>query len=608
MAKTVSTKLATTNTLIKCSAELKMYDHDDNRTKQSKHLEMLDGFFDPDPMLDYLVAPDLDSGNLTGGYLRCELDGKRLLLITDFGAKQKLGKKQLKVLEQECRGQWSDGLGEGAFDKFSGITGFEVETLPSVVKTEQTSGRPFQPNANAKSKHKGLAKKWQKIAQENAPSHDTAVLIKCFQAIEKKRLSTLKKLLDSGKVDVNAICRARTSEFDEQTLLVHAAWRSKVDIVSALLDAGADPSLCDVTYAPLHIAYHPTLVKRLLVAGADPNVCTPTDNKTPLMQDRVVRHSESVKLLLAAKAKPNAKTKYSRSTPLSVAAEVSEKSVKLLLKAGAKVTRECFERAMFPLSDLSRTTEKDRVAIVQMFLKTGAKIDTKLLIIAVETEIEPLVRIFLKAKVPINKLGEYCYFEKLRPSPLTQAISNGNTKLVKLLLSCGADPNLGKGTDHPLHVAMSAGSLTHVKLLIAAGVKLKPVLKGKSLEKTAMDLGCKDIAAFFAKLLVDETPKRQVTSKTVRKKSKVKASTKKKATKKKTAGRTKKGARMFEFSDGKSNKFWEIAIAGSKFTVHYGRIGATGQKTIKSLETPVKCQAAADKLIQQKMSKGYEEV
>ena len=37
--------------------------------------------------------------------------------------------------------------------------------------------------------------------------------------------------------------------------------------------------------------------------------------------------------------------------------------------------------------------------------------------------------------------------------------------------------------------------------------------------------------------------------------------------------------RRFEFSEGASNKFWEIAVEGAAFTVRYGKIGSSGQVT-----------------------------
>lgn len=73
--------------------------------------------------------------------------------------------------------------------------------------------------------------------------------------------------------------------------------------------------------------------------------------------------------------------------------------------------------------------------------------------------------------------------------------------------------------------------------------------------------------------------------------------------KKKSAAET----RMFEFSDGKSNKFWEITVDGSAVTVRYGRIGTDGQTNTKTFVDTDAAAVHAEKLIEQKTGKGYQE-
>lgn len=68
------------------------------------------------------------------------------------------------------------------------------------------------------------------------------------------------------------------------------------------------------------------------------------------------------------------------------------------------------------------------------------------------------------------------------------------------------------------------------------------------------------------------------------------------------------GARRFEFADGSSNKFWEISLEGDSFTVRYGKIGTDGQEKTKAFDTPAQAQAEYDKLVAEKVKKGYEEV
>ena len=65
--------------------------------------------------------------------------------------------------------------------------------------------------------------------------------------------------------------------------------------------------------------------------------------------------------------------------------------------------------------------------------------------------------------------------------------------------------------------------------------------------------------------------------------------------------------RRFEFIDGSSNKFWEIALEDMGFSVRWGRLGTDGQTQRKSFPTAAKAQGEHDKLVAEKVKKGYVE-
>jgi predicted DNA-binding WGR domain protein len=65
--------------------------------------------------------------------------------------------------------------------------------------------------------------------------------------------------------------------------------------------------------------------------------------------------------------------------------------------------------------------------------------------------------------------------------------------------------------------------------------------------------------------------------------------------------------RYFEFSEGSSNKFWEVSLDGSKVVTRYGRIGADGQTTVKNAGSAASAQTLYDALVRQKTGKGYRE-
>ena len=68
------------------------------------------------------------------------------------------------------------------------------------------------------------------------------------------------------------------------------------------------------------------------------------------------------------------------------------------------------------------------------------------------------------------------------------------------------------------------------------------------------------------------------------------------------------GARLFEFIEGGSRKFWEVTRDAREVTVRFGRIGSDGQSKTKQFASE---QAACDHaaaLIGEKLGKGYREV
>jgi predicted DNA-binding WGR domain protein len=63
--------------------------------------------------------------------------------------------------------------------------------------------------------------------------------------------------------------------------------------------------------------------------------------------------------------------------------------------------------------------------------------------------------------------------------------------------------------------------------------------------------------------------------------------------------------RRFEFSVGSSNKFWEIRRNGNEVTIRFGRIDTHGQSQGKSFPTEAAAARHANKLVREKLAKGY---
>lgn len=71
---------------------------------------------------------------------------------------------------------------------------------------------------------------------------------------------------------------------------------------------------------------------------------------------------------------------------------------------------------------------------------------------------------------------------------------------------------------------------------------------------------------------------------------------------------TSASKRRFEFVSGTSDKFWEISVSGCEVTVSFGRRGTQGQTKTKSFPDQAAATKHAEKLMDEKLGKGYTEV
>ena len=65
--------------------------------------------------------------------------------------------------------------------------------------------------------------------------------------------------------------------------------------------------------------------------------------------------------------------------------------------------------------------------------------------------------------------------------------------------------------------------------------------------------------------------------------------------------------RELVYMDAKSSKFWNIELAGTSHTVTYGRIGTGGQTLAKSFPSEEAARQDAERLVREKLGKGYVE-
>jgi uncharacterized protein (TIGR02996 family) len=65
--------------------------------------------------------------------------------------------------------------------------------------------------------------------------------------------------------------------------------------------------------------------------------------------------------------------------------------------------------------------------------------------------------------------------------------------------------------------------------------------------------------------------------------------------------------RTFEYTDDSSHKFWHIELVGARTVVSFGRVGTKGQTKAKDFPDAAAAQREFDKLIAEKLAKGYRE-
>lgn len=61
------------------------------------------------------------------------------------------------------------------------------------------------------------------------------------------------------------------------------------------------------------------------------------------------------------------------------------------------------------------------------------------------------------------------------------------------------------------------------------------------------------------------------------------------------------------YQDEGSNKFWSIDVSGSTFTVTFGKVGSSGQSSVKTFHDEQECLKEVEKLLREKLKKGYVE-
>jgi hypothetical protein len=260
-------------------------------------------------------APLLESG-ITGGELRVRYnaDTQELRITTEYKTPRALAQQELDALIRETRAQWSDGLGEGAFNGAGAPPGLWVQPLPPgrdpAIRVEQT-GAGALPR----------------------PRREPQLI----RAAQNGDSAGIRRALARGElVDVPGQYRL--------TPLHWAVRNQHEEAARVLLEHGADPNVRDETgMSPLSIASAlgaAGLVRLLLHHGADVNGRQHPDEATvdaaPLLMACNRRQLEVGRILVANAADVNLRD-ASGFTPLAMLTADDVELARLLIEHGANL-------------------------------------------------------------------------------------------------------------------------------------------------------------------------------------------------------------------------------------------------------------------------------
>ncbi|KAK9776171.1 putative Ankyrin repeat-containing domain protein [Seiridium cardinale] len=300
-----------------------------------------------------------------------------------------------------------------------------------------------------------------------------------IRAVFGKKTRKMIDLLLAYGSDANSKTR------EGKTVLFHAVEGGRADIVTSLLDCGANPNLPGPKIMLWPSTYHTPCLQILLARGADPK-------RAPGIMEFAtsVNHLESVRVLLQAGVSPNDK-KDGIFTALCTAIRDDRGDIfQLLLNNGADPNLAALEHPAF------KCVTHDRVHLLEPLVKAGCDLKSPkgILETAVQHNNMGAVQWLIDAGVPINDKAV-----KTGATALTTAIKENRFELVDLLLSRGADPNV-RGDDWPIclavrqpailkrllpalaeprafkgvmEMAVVANQLESIKLLLRAGVSVE---------------------------------------------------------------------------------------------------------------------------------------
>ncbi|XP_061171650.1 serine/threonine-protein phosphatase 6 regulatory ankyrin repeat subunit B-like [Saccostrea echinata] len=265
--------------------------------------------------------------------------------------------------------------------------------------------------------------------------------------------------------------------------LTNALKRKQYEIAKVLLESGAlvnHVSKSGITALSMAVSQERTayktmreeIVDYLLEAGADANIQT-EQMTSPLCNLLSCPFRSDTLAILSNLLQHNADPNIGTENPLCLASKVNSDAVELLLKAGTNVNRKGSDGNTPLVKCLDSKNADDMVETLKALIEAGA--DTN---IASNTGKYPL-EIVLENSVVRGNI--HIVKESPRPRLWASMYSEEQTelhleKLVSLLLDAGAKSDQCKpGVDSTLHIAVTIGETNVLKLLISNGADVNHI-------------------------------------------------------------------------------------------------------------------------------------
>jgi len=255
-----------------------------------------------------------------------------------------------------------------------------------------------------------------------------------IQAIDESAPKRLVDLLLAYDADTNV------KDDHGRTALCEAVLSNRADIITSLLDRGADPNLPGPEHVLWMAVWKPVCLRNLLTRGAD-------FLRAPGIMELAtsINNADSVRILLQAGVDPNVK-KDALYTPLCTAIRDNRTDiVHLLLDSGADPN---LPGMRYPIEEC---VARSRNLILPHLLDAGADIEKPCAILETAARSKNIVcmaRLLSEGADPNAKSAKGC-------TPLTTAIRANLPDAVSLLLSHNADVTLRGNHDWPICLAVS---------------------------------------------------------------------------------------------------------------------------------------------------------